>query len=147
MFSKPTNPVDLNIFAHHDIHPPNPAGGNPLDWPCPANSRVRITDIRSYTTTMAADSYHLVYIIPTAGSHLNYAACEIAPPAMASTHVRFSTGIRTSLYLAPQNLITTHLPVDIFLEPGETLRLTTYAMGVNVLLAGIYIAFDQWIIA
>ena len=144
MFSKSFNPVSLNVFSRDTAHPANPGGGNPCDWPCPVNSRVRITNIRYQQLPFAAGFYPLVFIIPLAGPHILVSASSIAPPAPPPT---FSTGFYETIYSLADDFLLLPLPDNLYLEPGETLRLTFDGIAGAVSMIDIYISYHQWIIA
>jgi len=66
-------------------------------------------------------------------------------PITAQLHL--STGITDSIYRVADTYLQSPLPVDLFLIPGETLRVTVNAIAGPITLSTFYISYDQWIIA
>jgi len=147
MFSKHHNPVALNTFSHHAADPPNAGGGHPIDFPCPDNARIRITNIQFTLTTLIINCYPMLYIIPPAGADILIAASDVAPPNLSTTTGHFSTGITDSIYRLADTYLQSPLPVDLFLIPGEILSLTTANLSGPVDFPHCLISYDQWIIA
>jgi len=147
MFSKTDNPVALNIFSARTINLPDPGGGNPLLWICPANSRILIHSIKYDLTVMFANIFPRTLIYRGPGEICGIAASSVAPNALTITGVNLSTGFVDSNYRAADNFLSSPLPTDLFLGPGDQLLLTTVAMGVNIILTNVYVSYHQWIIA
>jgi len=147
MFSKHSNSVALNTFSHHVAHIADPGDGNHGEFPCPANSRIRITNIQYILTTLAVDNFPQVFIIHALGTYLRMSYSAFAPGFLTTTEVNISTGITEHIYRVAYDFLQMPLPHNLFISPGESLMLTTNAMAGTVGLTDIYISYDQWIIA
>ena len=147
MRHRSNNPVHLNLFSLETAHPASPTGGNPVNFACPANARIRVTNITWTVGTVFNPNNPLIYIIPLAGSDILVSACDVAPDALTTTDYYFSPGIRACRYQTAENLLFGILPNNIFLEPGEILRITTTNIFIGHQITNCYISYDQWIIA
>lgn len=141
------NPINLNLRARYQTAIANPGAGLPIDWPCPTNARVLVNQILFTESTMNANKHPLVYIVPAAGSHQLFAAAATPPNAITTTIITISTGITAHFYNAGLARLRVPLPVNLFLEPGDTLRITTVGLAAGVTLHTASIGYDQWIIA
>lgn len=141
------SPVDQKIFSHETATVANPGAGNPADFPCPVNARVRITTVQFDLTAILGSSQPLYSILTAGGDLLTYAVSALAGVGFATTQVNASAGIyHTWLYATPEQ-ISVPLPTNIIMEPGDTFRLDLTTPGPSQEIENIALSYDQWIIA
>lgn len=141
------SPVDRKIFAHETATIADPGAGNPADFACPVNARIRITNVVARFGVTQANKFPQILIVTAAAHSLTFASSDTDLDAPVATAVHFSTGPKATNYINAENTIFIPLPGNIILEPGETLRITMTGINVGQQIALITISYDQWIIA
>ena len=138
--------VDRDIFDHITVALPSPPGLSPATWPCPTNARVRITNILYSIQAVPGGEFPMISVVPAAGSTMLFASSNVPLNALTITLIHASTGIEASDYNVAANLLCVPLPDDIYLEPGETLEMSSTNVGLTVVVLDPFIGYDQSII-
>jgi len=141
------NPTDDRVFSHVHDTVANPGAGNPINYPCPPNARIRLTSFVYRITNIGTTAWPIVQIIDTAANVITIAASKNKIQNIHTEEVGASVGIKDSVHLTTEDELRFGLPDEIFVEPGETLRFTVPNLTASQSIINFALSYDLWVIA
>jgi len=140
------NPLHTGIFSIQSLAIANPGAGVQISTACPVNARIMLLSMTLLYTSSAnvADRY--------IGIGINDAIAIITAQLSTVAHTAgnaytyyFNFGQVATLDLTAFNIITSGMPQNAYMEPGDSLLSTVVNMDAGDTITSIRVRFAQWI--
>lgn len=140
------NPLNTGVFSIQSATIANPAAGTQISYSPPANARIMPISMTLLYTASAAAANRYVGIGMNDGTRI--VTAQISTVAQTANQVftyYFNFGQVATLDLSAANIITSGMPRNVFLEPGDTGVSTVVGMDAGDTITIIRLRFAQWI--